>query len=264
MGIVGIRAPKQRRHIVRKAIVADHEDIHILYDHERLQNTHHGAVYEQLYKFHILPQDMEDIAQEIWLRVYKNRHVYDPARGLKLVTWITTIARNIILNHLKNKQKLSRNPHTNDRFTKILSISGSAMEKGTAFIDAEDSGAKHDPVFDSEIDYGPGVISHGSLSVDVESLITSKELETLLRNKLSAFENKVLDCLLTPPKGLCELAIKESEAKQKLRDKGKLVRGFDQVRIRNALIATHLGTRHGKVTYSRKVIETQLKHLLRQ
>ena len=40
-----------------------------------------------------------DLAQEAFVRVYKNRHSYDPARPFS--TWIYTIATNLVRNHAR-------------------------------------------------------------------------------------------------------------------------------------------------------------------
>ena len=46
-------------------------------------------------------QDAEDIVQETFLKVYKNRHRFDLHCSLK--TWIFTIANNCAISHLRKK-----------------------------------------------------------------------------------------------------------------------------------------------------------------
>src|SRR5438105_9884367 len=45
----------------------------------------------------------EDLAQEVFLRVYRARHKYRPRA--KFSTWLFTIANNLALNHLRARQR---------------------------------------------------------------------------------------------------------------------------------------------------------------
>ena len=45
--------------------------------------------------------EAEDLAQEVFLRVFRNRHKYSPQA--KFATWLFTIANNLALNHLRSK-----------------------------------------------------------------------------------------------------------------------------------------------------------------
>lgn len=51
------------------------------------------------------PDEAEDLAQEVFLRIYKARKGYKPRA--KFSTWLFTIANNLALNHLRTK---GRNP----------------------------------------------------------------------------------------------------------------------------------------------------------
>ena len=46
-------------------------------------------------------EEAEDLAQEVFLRVYRNRKKYSPSA--KFSTWLFTIANNLALNALRNK-----------------------------------------------------------------------------------------------------------------------------------------------------------------
>jgi RNA polymerase sigma-70 factor (ECF subfamily) len=48
-------------------------------------------------------QEAEDLAQEVFLRVYKTRHKYSPKA--KFSTWLFTIANNLALNSIRNRQR---------------------------------------------------------------------------------------------------------------------------------------------------------------
>jgi RNA polymerase sigma-70 factor (ECF subfamily) len=49
------------------------------------------------------PQEAEDLAQEVFLRVYRTRHKYSPKA--KFSTWLFTIANNLALNALRDRKK---------------------------------------------------------------------------------------------------------------------------------------------------------------
>src|SRR5438876_2021675 len=48
-------------------------------------------------------EEAEDLAQEVFLRVYKVRHKYRPQA--KFSTWLFTIANNLALNVLRSRQR---------------------------------------------------------------------------------------------------------------------------------------------------------------
>src|SRR5438105_13226097 len=48
-------------------------------------------------------EEAEDLAQEVFLRVYRARHKYRPRA--KFSTWLFTIANNLALNHLRSRQR---------------------------------------------------------------------------------------------------------------------------------------------------------------
>src|SRR5919201_5141744 len=47
--------------------------------------------------------EAEDLAQEVFLRVYRNRKKYSPQA--KFSTWLFTIANNLALNALRNRSR---------------------------------------------------------------------------------------------------------------------------------------------------------------
>ncbi|OWK47439.1 RNA polymerase sigma factor [Fimbriiglobus ruber] len=49
------------------------------------------------------PDEAEDLAQEVFLRVYRNRHKYTPTA--KFATWLFTIANNLALNALRDRKR---------------------------------------------------------------------------------------------------------------------------------------------------------------
>jgi RNA polymerase sigma-70 factor, ECF subfamily len=49
------------------------------------------------------PQEAEDLAQEVFLRVYRNRHKYSPKA--KFSTWLFTIANNLAMNAIRDRKR---------------------------------------------------------------------------------------------------------------------------------------------------------------
>jgi RNA polymerase sigma-70 factor (ECF subfamily) len=54
------------------------------------------------------PQEAEDLAQEVFLRVYRSRHKYSPKA--KFSTWLFTIANNLALNARRDRHKRQAAP----------------------------------------------------------------------------------------------------------------------------------------------------------
>jgi RNA polymerase sigma-70 factor (ECF subfamily) len=54
-------------------------------------------------------EEAEDLAQEVFLRVYRGRKKYHPKA--KFSTWLFTIANNLALNILRTRQRKPTNPH---------------------------------------------------------------------------------------------------------------------------------------------------------
>lgn len=60
-----------------------------------------GFVYAVAFRFVNDSQDAEDIAQEVFVRLWKNLHTYKPE--VKLTTWLYKIVTNRCLDFLKSK-----------------------------------------------------------------------------------------------------------------------------------------------------------------
>jgi RNA polymerase sigma-70 factor, ECF subfamily len=80
----------------------------------RVRNDEPGAFQElvELYQHRLVAvmhhlvgnaEEAEDLAQEVFLRIYKVRHKYRPQA--KFSTWLFTIANNLALNVLRSRQR---------------------------------------------------------------------------------------------------------------------------------------------------------------
>ena len=74
----------------------------------------HAAAYEELVKKHerrvigflehmVSPDQAEDLAQEVFLRVFRARENYEP--GARFATWLFTIMHNVASNSLRKKSR---------------------------------------------------------------------------------------------------------------------------------------------------------------
>jgi RNA polymerase sigma-70 factor, ECF subfamily len=68
-----------------------------------LVQTQHKRVYALCYRFCGSRQDAEDLTQEVFLKVYRNLHTFDVAKG-RLQTWLTAIARNLLVDHFRRSR----------------------------------------------------------------------------------------------------------------------------------------------------------------
>jgi RNA polymerase sigma-70 factor (ECF subfamily) len=70
-------------------------------------------VFSYLGNFLLPVQVLEDLAQETFLRAYRNITDFDFEKGTSFSTWIITITRNLAINE---KAKMSRRKEHSDRF----------------------------------------------------------------------------------------------------------------------------------------------------
>lgn len=70
----------------------------------RFITSHQDMVFGFLGRMGFSQEDAEDLAQETFLRVWRNRNSYQPERA-KLSTWICTIARNVALNEIDKRRR---------------------------------------------------------------------------------------------------------------------------------------------------------------
>ena len=72
----------------------------------RIIQSLHPLVFSTIHRFlgSGFAQDVEDIAQEIFLKVFRHLQSFDPERGVKLTTWVFSIARNHCFDILKRRK----------------------------------------------------------------------------------------------------------------------------------------------------------------
>src|SRR6202789_2647253 len=61
-------------------------------------------VYALCYRFTASSQDAEDLAQDVFIKVYGNLRSFDLAKG-SFQTWITTLTRNLLVDHFRRSRQ---------------------------------------------------------------------------------------------------------------------------------------------------------------
>lgn len=67
-----------------------------------LMRRHYKAVVNYIYRYTNLKENSEDLAQEVFLRIYRSRKSYRPEA--KFTTWLYKIATNVSLTHVKTRK----------------------------------------------------------------------------------------------------------------------------------------------------------------
>jgi RNA polymerase sigma-70 factor, ECF subfamily len=67
---------------------------------ETIVRQHHQRIYNLAYRFTGRFDEAEDLAQEIFLKVYRSLASYRPESGA-LITWIVRVGRNHIIDHYR-------------------------------------------------------------------------------------------------------------------------------------------------------------------
>lgn len=94
--MVGYGAGTEEAFLIERANEGDQAAFGILV--ERYQN----AVYNLAYRMLGSPEEAEDAAQEIFVRIYRQLARYDPER--KFSTWVLTIATNYCIDQLRRRR----------------------------------------------------------------------------------------------------------------------------------------------------------------
>jgi RNA polymerase sigma-70 factor (ECF subfamily) len=72
-----------------------------------LYDKYSSAIYGIILRVVKCEKDAQDVMQEVFLKIWKNKNSYDPQKG-RLFTWMMHIARNSSINFINSKAKKSR------------------------------------------------------------------------------------------------------------------------------------------------------------
>src|SRR5208283_3778463 len=86
---------------------------------EEIVRTYNRRIYNICYRFAGSADDAEDLAQEVFIKMYRTLSSYDSANGA-LATWATTITRNLLVDDFRKTKQ--------DRITDSLDAASSAHE----------------------------------------------------------------------------------------------------------------------------------------
>lgn len=71
---------------------------------EELVRSHSRLVYGACYRFTGRVDDANDMTQEVFLRVFRSLHTYQPGAGA-FRTWLVRLTRNLLIDHYRKTKK---------------------------------------------------------------------------------------------------------------------------------------------------------------
>ncbi len=86
---------------------------------EEIVQRYHRRIYNICYRFAGASDDAQDLAQEVFIKMYRTLNTYDVGKGA-FMTWVTTITRNLLVDHFRKTKQ--------DRMTDSLDSAPSEHE----------------------------------------------------------------------------------------------------------------------------------------
>jgi RNA polymerase sigma-70 factor (ECF subfamily) len=86
---------------------------------EEIVQKYHRRIYNICYRFTGSATDADDLAQEVFIKMYRTLNTYDVERGA-FMTWVTTVTRNLLVDHFRKTRQ--------DRVTDSLDTPQSEQE----------------------------------------------------------------------------------------------------------------------------------------
>ena len=90
---------------------------------EQIVRQYSRRVYNLCYRFTGNREEAEDLTQEVFLRIFRTLKSYSAAQGA-FATWMTSVSRNLLIDHYRRTQK--------DRLTSSLEDEQSHIEEKAA------------------------------------------------------------------------------------------------------------------------------------
>ena len=84
--------------LVRRCIAGDAEAW------EEIVRTHSRRIYNICYRFTGSADNSDDLAQEVFIKMYRTLASFDPEKGA-FTTWITTMTRNLLVDHFRKTKQ---------------------------------------------------------------------------------------------------------------------------------------------------------------
>ncbi|HEY1731021.1 MAG TPA: sigma-70 family RNA polymerase sigma factor [Terriglobales bacterium] len=67
---------------------------------QEIVQQYHRRIYNICYRFSGSPDDASDLAQEVFIKMYRTLSTYDTTRA-SFMTWVTTVTRNLLVDHFR-------------------------------------------------------------------------------------------------------------------------------------------------------------------
>lgn len=71
---------------------------------EEIVQTHHRRIYNICYRFTGSLDDAQDLAQDVFIKIYRTFKSYDSGKGA-FATWVTTLTRNLLVDHYRSSKQ---------------------------------------------------------------------------------------------------------------------------------------------------------------
>ncbi|HTC94902.1 MAG TPA: sigma-70 family RNA polymerase sigma factor [Terriglobales bacterium] len=139
---------------------------------------HSRRIYNICYRFTGSPEDAQDLAQEVFIKIYRTLKTYDGSRGA-FTTWITTVTRNLLVDHYRARK--------NDRLTDSLEAAPAgnedALTLGDRLPDAAPSPESHMQRKDTQKQVQAAL---ARLSPDLREAVILRDLQELDYREIAA------------------------------------------------------------------------------
>jgi len=88
---------------------------------QEIVQQYHRRIYNICYRFSGSADDASDLAQEVFIKMYRTLSTYDTSRA-SFMTWVTTVTRNLLVDHFRKGKY--------DRITDSLDATPGNQEDG--------------------------------------------------------------------------------------------------------------------------------------
>ncbi len=88
---------------------------------QEIVQQYHRRIYNICYRFSGSPDDAADLAQEVFIKMYRTLSTFDTTRA-SFMTWVTTVTRNLLVDHFRKGKY--------DRVTDSLDATAGNQEDG--------------------------------------------------------------------------------------------------------------------------------------
>ena len=99
---------------------------------QEIVQQYHRRIYNICYRFSGSPDDASDLAQEVFIKMYRTLSTFDTTRA-SFMTWVTTVTRNLLVDHFRKGKY--------DRVTDSLDATPGNQEDGLTIAEQLQDGA---------------------------------------------------------------------------------------------------------------------------